>query len=69
MSNHSSKVNVTLVLKNVPVHTDSHPEDITVAAWKQILMDLVENHIKEHGLASVAIICDYNIIDTQFNKE
>jgi hypothetical protein len=69
MSHHDSKVTIHLVLKNVPVHTESHPEDITVAAWKQILNDHVEAHIKEHGLVSVAALRDYVITDIQYHKE
>jgi len=31
MSHHISKVTVHLIIKDVPVRTDSHPEDITAA--------------------------------------
>jgi len=69
MSHHDSKVTVTLVLKNVPVHTGSHPEDITVANWKHILQASVEAYIKENGLAPVDAIRDYKITGTEYHQE
>ena len=69
MSHHISKVTVHLVLKNVPVRTESHPEDITVKTWKEILTDHVESHIRENGLPAVAVLRDYTITDTQYHDD
>ena len=69
MSSHTSKVTVHLVLNNVPVNTESHPEDITVRTWRRILMDYVETHIRENGLLSVAEIRNYTILETKYHEE
>ena len=68
MLNYDSKVTITLVLKNVPVTTDSHPNDITVANWKNILMDNMEVHINQWGLLSMATIKKYSIEKTKRRK-
>lgn len=63
MSLHTSKVTVHLVIKDVPVHTESHPEDITVAAWKQILADQTEAYIKSGEADIEKALRDYTITD------
>jgi len=69
MSHHISKVTVHLVLKDVPVRTDTHPEDITVAAWKHILADHTETHLKSGDANLKNAIRDYVITDTKYHKE
>lgn len=64
---HSSKVTVHLILKDVPVHTESHPEDVTVTVFKYLLADAVENYMRSEidNTAILKALRDYNITDTQ----